>query len=50
MKIMNEFNDVPVLDVFEASYLSADQHNRQDEIHYQTPSHIRQSATMRSLN
>jgi hypothetical protein len=35
MKIMNELN-VPVLDVFEASYLSADQHSRQDAIHYQT--------------
>jgi hypothetical protein len=36
MKIMNELN-VPVLDVFEASYLSADQHSRQDALHYQTP-------------
>jgi hypothetical protein len=34
-KIMKELN-VPVMEVFEASYLSADQHFPQDTIHYQT--------------
>jgi hypothetical protein len=33
LKIMKELN-VPVLDVFEASYLSADQHAKSDAMHY----------------
>jgi hypothetical protein len=35
IKIMKELN-VPVLDVFETSYLSADQHPFSDAIHYST--------------
>jgi hypothetical protein len=36
MKIMRELN-VPVLDVFEATYLSSDQHPARDATHYQAP-------------
>jgi hypothetical protein len=34
MKIMKELN-VPVLDIFEATYLSGDQHPARDAVHYQ---------------
>jgi hypothetical protein len=36
MKIMKELN-VPVLDVFEATYLSSDQQLIGDLVHYQAP-------------
>jgi lysophospholipase L1-like esterase len=36
MKIMKELN-VPVLDLFEATYLSGDQHPVSDGVHYRVP-------------
>jgi hypothetical protein len=36
MKIMKDLN-VPVLDVYEATYLSSDQHAVGDSVHYEAP-------------